>query len=66
MCSILAHLAIFAVLLSPIGSSRLLLVELGDDAEGEDRNSSIGLGMVSPMTLPRTKTTRGHPMKHLT
>ena len=63
MNSFFAHLAIYFVLLLPIGNSRLLLVELGDDAKGIDNNSSTGLGMGSPMAVPRSKTTKGLPIR---
>ena len=63
MSSFFAHLAIYVVLLSPIGNSRLLLVELGDDAKGIEGNSSTGLGMGSPVAVPRSKTTKGLPIR---
>ena len=63
MNSFFAHLAIYFVLLLPIGNSRLLLVELGDDAKGIDNNSSTGLGMGSPVAVPRSKTTKGLPIR---
>ena len=44
MSPTLAHLAIYVSLFLPIGSSKLLLVELGDDGKGKDSNTSIGMG----------------------